>query len=130
MNFLLDTHILLWFLENDSSLSEIVREVITNPENLVFVSSVSAWEISIKQSVGRLSAPNNLEEALRFSQFEVLSMTLAHGIKVADLPMHHKDPFDRMLIAQALVEGLTIITVDEKFKFYDVPLFSIDISSA
>lgn len=124
MSFLLDTHILLWFLENDSRLSEIVREVITNPKNLVFVSSVSAWEISIKQSVGKLIAPSNLEEALQFSQFEVLSMTLAHEIKVADLPMHHKAPFDRMLIAQALVEGLTIITVDEKFKFYDVPLFS------
>ena len=126
MNFLLDTHILLWFLENDSSLSEIVREVITNPENLVFVSSVSAWEISIKQSVGKLSAPNNLEEALRFSQFEVLSMTLAHGIKVADLPMHHKDPFDRMLISLALVEGLTLISVDKIFKLYNVPLFSGD----
>ncbi|MDB9382217.1 type II toxin-antitoxin system VapC family toxin [Nodularia spumigena CS-584] len=70
-------------------------------------------------------APSNLEEALRFSRLEVLPMTLTHGIKVADLPMHHKDPFDRMLIAQALVEGLTIITVDQKFKFYDVPLLII-----
>lgn len=59
---------------------------------------------------------------MRFSRLEVLAITLAHGIKVADLPMYHKDPFDRMLIAQALVEGLTIITVDQKFKFYDVPL--------
>lgn len=126
MSFLLDTHILLWFLENDSKLSDRLREVITNPENLIFVSAISAWEISIKQSLGKLIAPANLEEALRFSRFEVLSMTLAHGIKVADLPLHHKDPFDRMLIAQALVEGLTIITVDQKFKFYDVPLFSDD----
>ncbi len=62
---------------------------------------------------------------MRFSRLEVLPMTLTHGIKVADLPMHHKDPFDRMLIAQALVEGLTIITVDQKFKFYDVPLLII-----
>jgi PIN domain nuclease of toxin-antitoxin system len=126
VSFLLDTHILLWFLENDSKLSDRVREVITNPENVIFVSAISAWEISIKQSLGKLIAPGNLEEALRFSGFEVLSMTLAHGIKVADLPLHHKDPFDRMLIAQALVEGLTIITVDKKFKFYDVPLFSDD----
>ncbi|MCC5618784.1 type II toxin-antitoxin system VapC family toxin [Nostoc sp. CHAB 5836] len=126
MSFLLDTHILLWFLENDSKLSDRVREVITNPENLIFVSAISAWEISIKQSLGKLIAPGNLEEALRFSQFEVLCMTLAYGIKVADLPLHHKDPFDRMLIAQALVEGLTIITVDQKFKSYDVPLFSDD----
>jgi len=122
VKFLLDTHILLWFLENDCKLSEILREVITNPENLVFVSSVSAWEISIKQSLGKLIVPSNLKEALQFSQFEVLSMTLAHGIKVADLPTHHKDPFDRMLIAQALVEGLTVITVDKKFKLYDVQL--------
>jgi PIN domain nuclease of toxin-antitoxin system len=126
VSFLLDTHILLWFLENDSKLSGQVREVITNPEILIFVSAISAWEISIKQSLGKLIAPSNLEEALRFSRFEVLSMTLAHGIKVADLPLHHKDPFDRMLIAQALVEGLTIITVDQKFKFYDVPLFFND----
>jgi PIN domain nuclease of toxin-antitoxin system len=124
VSFLLDTHILLWFLENDSKLSDQVREVITNPKNLIFVSVISAWKISIKQSLGKLIAPSNLEEALRFSRFEVLSMTLAHGIKVADLPIHHKDPFDRMLIAQALIEGLTIITVDQKFKLYDVPLFA------
>lgn len=126
MSFLLDTHILLWFLENDSKLSGQVREIITNPENLIVVSAISAWEISIKQSLGKLIAPGNLEEALCFSRFQVLSMTLAHGIKVADLPLHHKDPFDRMLIAQALVEGLTIITVDKKFKFYDVPLLFND----
>jgi PIN domain nuclease of toxin-antitoxin system len=123
MSLLLDTHILLWFLENDPKLSDQVREVITNPANLIFVSAISAWEISIKQSLGKLIAPSNLEKALRFSRFEVLSITLAHGIKVADLPMHHKDPFDRMLIAQALIEDLTIITVDQKFKLYDVPLF-------
>jgi PIN domain nuclease of toxin-antitoxin system len=122
MRFLLDTHILLWFLENDPKLPPQIREVINNPENLVFVSVISAWEISIKQSLGKLIAPSNLEEALRFSDFEVLSITLAHAIRVADLPMHHKDPFDRMLISQALVEDLTIVTVDEKFKFYDVPL--------
>lgn len=126
MNFLLDTHILLWFLENDSRLSEIIREAIASPKNLVFVSSVSAWEISIKQSIGKLTAPYNLEEALRFSRFEVLSVTLAHGVKVANLPMYHKDPFDRMLITQALVEDLTIITVDTKFKLYNVSLFPSD----
>lgn len=125
MSFLLDTHILLWFLENDSKLSTQVREVIINPKNIIFVSAISAWEISIKQSLGKLIAPNNLEEALRFSRLEVLAMKLAHAIKVSDLPMHHKDPFDRMLIAQALVEGLTIITVDHKFKLYDVPLLII-----
>jgi PIN domain nuclease of toxin-antitoxin system len=86
------------------------------------VSAISAWEISIKQSIGKLIVPNNLEEALVFSGLEVLEMTLSHGIKVADLPMYHKDPFDRMLIAQALVENLTIITVDEKFKLYNVPI--------
>ncbi len=125
MSFLLDTHILLWFLENDSKLSTQVREVIINPKNIIFVSAISAWEISIKQSLGKLIAPNNLEEALGFSRLEVLAMKLAHAIKVSDLPMHHKDPFDRMLIAQALVEGLTIITVDHKFKLYDVQLLII-----
>lgn len=89
MSFLLDTHILLWFLANDSKLSNQVREVIINPKNLIFVSAISAWEISIKQSLGKLIARSNLEEALRFSRLEVLPMTLTHGIKVADLPMHH-----------------------------------------
>jgi len=122
MNFLLDTHILLWWLENDSKLSGEIRSVVSDPNNLIFVSAISAWEIAIKQSLGKLTLPNNLEEALDISRFEVLSITLAHGIRVADLPMHHKDPFDRMLISQALVEGLTIITVDDKFKLYEVSL--------
>lgn len=126
MKFLLDTHILLWFLDNDSKLSNEVREIIINPRNLVFVSAISAWEIAIKQSLGKLIAPNNLEEALRFSRLEVLPVTLPHGLKIADLPMHHKDPFDRMLIAQALIENMTMITVDEKFKLYDVPLLIIE----
>jgi PIN domain nuclease of toxin-antitoxin system len=126
MKFLLDTHILLWFLDNDSKLSNEVREIIINPRNLVFVSAISAWEIAIKQSLGKLIAPNNLEEALRFSRLEVLPMMLPHGLKVADLPMHHKDPFDRILIAQALIENMTMITVDEKFKLYDVPLLIIE----
>ncbi|MDZ7970325.1 MAG: type II toxin-antitoxin system VapC family toxin [Nostoc sp. DedSLP03] len=68
MSFLLDTHILLWFLENDSKLSNQVREIITNPENLIFVSAISAWKISIKQSLGKLIATSNLKEALRFSR--------------------------------------------------------------
>jgi len=122
MNFLLDTHILLWWLENDSKLSGEIRSVVSDPNNLIFVSAISSWEIAIKQSLGKLTLPNNLEEALDISRFEVLSITLAHGIRVADLPMHHKDPFDRMLISQALVEGLTIITVDDKFKLYEVSL--------
>jgi len=125
MNFLLDTHILLWWLENDSKLSGEIRSVVSDPNNLIFVSAISSWEIAIKQSLGKLTLPNNLEEALDISRFEVLSITLAHGIRVADLPMHHKDPFDRMLISQALVEGLTIITVDNKFKLYEVSLLVI-----
>ena len=126
MGFLLDTHVLLWWLANDPKLSADVREIIRNPVNDSFVSAATIWEIAIKTSLGKLKQPDDLLAVLRDNRFQVLDISAEHCLNVGSLPWHHKDPFDRMLISQALVEGLIIITVDEKFKFYDVPLFSDD----
>ncbi|MBD2278582.1 MULTISPECIES: type II toxin-antitoxin system VapC family toxin [Nostocales] len=126
MGFLLDTHVLLWWLANDPKLSADVREIIRNPVNDSFVSAATIWEIAIKTSLGKLKQPDDLLAVLRDNRFQVLDISAEHCLNVGSLPWHHKDPFDRMLISQALVEGLTIITVDQKFKFYDVPLFSDD----
>lgn len=122
MRFLLDTHIVLWWLTDDKKLSPNIRAVIRNPENFIFVSAATVWEMSIKNSLGKLSVPNNLLEKLRDNNFELLSITAEHGLKIIDLPLYHKDPFDRILITQAMIEGLTIITVDTKFPLYDIPL--------
>ncbi|WP_069790385.1 type II toxin-antitoxin system VapC family toxin [Cyanobacterium sp. IPPAS B-1200] len=122
MRFLLDTHILLWWLGNDNRLPPKIRSVISNPENIIFISSATVWEMSIKKSLGKLSVPNNLLEKLNDNNFTVLNITAEHGLSVTELPLHHKDPFDRMLIAQALIEQLTIITIDTKFILYDVCL--------
>jgi PIN domain nuclease of toxin-antitoxin system len=126
MGFLLDTHVLLWWLANDPKLSADVREIIRNPVNDSFVSAATIWEIAIKTSLGKLKKPDDFLEVLRDNRFQVLDISAEHCLNVGSLPWHHKDPFDRMLISQALVEGLTIITVDQKFKFYDVLLFSGD----
>ena len=125
MRFLLDTHILLWWLGDDERLSVEVREVIGNSENFIFVSAATVWEMSIKKSLGKLSVPNDLLDKLKENNFDILNITAVHGLRVEDLPHHHKDPFDRMLIAQALVEELTLISGDAKLKLYDVPLLAV-----
>ncbi|MBH8553169.1 type II toxin-antitoxin system VapC family toxin [Nostocaceae cyanobacterium CENA357] len=126
MGFLLDTHVLLWWLANDPKLPTDVQEILRNPVNDSFVSAATIWKIAIKTSLGKLKQPNDLLAVIRDNQFQVLGISAEHCLKVGSLPWHHKDPFDRMLIPQALVESLTIITVDQKFRLYDVPLFSDD----
>ena len=124
MSYLLDTHALLWWLGNDATLSQKAKEVIAAPENLIFVSAVTAWEISIKKALGKLKAPDNLEEAIAENRFEVLFITIRDGIRAGELPNYHNDPFDRMVIAQALIHNLVIITRDEKFDQYGVRLLT------
>jgi PIN domain nuclease of toxin-antitoxin system len=132
MKFLLDTHILLWWLGNDPRLTPNERAVITNPENFIFVSAASIWEMSIKKSLGKLSTPDNLLAVLKANNFRLLNITAEHSLAcgfsrafgIANLPEHHKDPFDRMLIVQAQIEGLTLISQDSKFSQYDVPLLT------
>ena len=120
MNLLIDTHILLWWLADDSALSFKARSLISDECNLIFVSTASIWEIIIKKAIGKLEAPDNIEETLKENQFRELPITLRHVIAIGHLPNHHKDPFDRMLIAQAKCETLTLMTADEKLTFYEV----------
>ncbi len=122
MNVLLDTHILIWALENNPTLSENARNAITTGRNMVFVSSVSVWEISIKKSIGKLKVPDNLLEELLSHRFSLLDINAEHAQLAGELPLIHKDPFDRMLVAQAKIEKLTLISVDPHIAQYEVKL--------
>ncbi len=122
MNLLLDTHVLLWWLDDNPTLSKKAKAAIADGKNLVFVSAVVIWEIRIKQALGKLEIPRNFQRVLDDQPFEMLDITVEHAHTVGDLPTHHRDPFDRMLIAQAKVEGLTLVTRDIHLKKYKVPL--------
>jgi PIN domain nuclease of toxin-antitoxin system len=122
VNLLLDTHALIWALTNDPRLSPAAREALEDGSNPVFVSAVSAWEIVIKKSLGKLKAPDNYQEELDAHAFTALDVTTAHALRVGALPDHHQDPFDRFLVAQAQVEGLTLVTRDANVQRYDVPV--------
>ena len=121
MRLLLDTRALLWWLA-DEGLSSQTRDAIADPANLVAVSAASAWEVAIKKALGKLTAPDDLEQQVHAGGFVPLPINIAHGIAAGQLPRHHDDPFDRMLIAQALAEGLTIVTRDKRFEDYGVAL--------
>ncbi len=118
--YLLDTHVLLWWLSDPSMLSGPAREALENGLNTVYLSSAAVWEMAIKKAIGRLDIPMNLEEVLGKAHIEVLPITLPHALAVADLPVHHQDPFDRMQVAQARLEGLILVTRDPKITEYDV----------
>ena len=124
--FLLDTHILLWWLFDDPKLSKRAKDAITSPESRVFVSSVCGWEISIKYHLGKLPHVGNLVKELplyvRRERFEILPISLEHAIAAGALDGKHKDPFDRMLVAQARSEELILISNDKIFKKYKIPL--------
>jgi len=124
VKLLLDTHALLWWLADDPALGASAREAIAQPDGLVFVSAVSIWEIVIKKSLGKLVVPDELPEAVRSQPFHFLEMTVEHAFRVGELPMHHRDPFDRLLIAQCLVEGLTLVTHDGDMARYHVPVLN------
>ena len=120
MKLLLDTHALIWWLKNDSTLFGGAKKAISNPDNLIFVSAASAWEIAIKKSLGKLDAPDDLETQIEKHNFQSLPITITHGVAVGKLPWHHKDPFDRIIIAQAICGSMTIVTRDKKFSLYEV----------
>jgi PIN domain nuclease of toxin-antitoxin system len=117
---LLDTHALLWWLSDDAQLGEETRRAISNPRNQVYISAASTWEISIKKTIGKLSAPDDMDAIVEDEGFDKLPITLFHGEQAGLLPEHHKDPFDRMLIAQAQAEGLIIVTNDKKIARYNI----------
>jgi PIN domain nuclease of toxin-antitoxin system len=122
----LDTHVFLWWLGNDPQLGPKAREAISDERNDVFVSAVTGWEIAIKRSVGKLRAPDNLDALLEDEGFLPLPITFYHGEQAGSLSPHHKDPFDRMLIAQAQAEGLTLVTRDKHFPLYGVRVLPAD----
>ena len=120
---LLDTHAFLWWLADDPALGPKARTLIADPSNPVFVSAATGWEIAIKKALGKLAAPDNLDALVESEGFSHLPVTFFHGEQAGALPARHKDPFDRMLIAQAQAEGLVIITRDEAIRSYGVRTF-------
>ena len=124
MNLLLDTHILLWWLGDHPSLSPKCHAAIANGSNLVFVSAAVIWEVRIKQSVGKLRIPNGFREILAQQAFIWLPITVDHAHALEGMPLHHRDPFDRMLIAQAHVENFTVVTHDSVFRKYKIAVMS------
>ncbi len=122
--YLLDTHVLLWWLFDDPKLSPLARQIIRSPDNTILVSAASGWEIATKHRLGKLphagEAVHNLHALLRRARFEVVPITMAHALAAGELPGPHRDPFDRMLIAQGQVEGIAIITADSAFKQYPI----------
>jgi PIN domain nuclease of toxin-antitoxin system len=117
---LVDTHALLWWLSDDPALSPAARDALADPAGEPLVSAASLWEIAIKRSLGRLTAPDDLPDRIAGEGFAWLPITPAHAWQVRDLASHHRDPFDRVLAAQALVERLPILTTDARFSEYGV----------
>ncbi|GBF80790.1 type II toxin-antitoxin system VapC family toxin [Aphanothece sacrum] len=124
-NVLIDTHVFIWLAENDSSLPVAIKDYLENTEN-VFVSVASFWEISIKVKIGKLALScdfNDIETRFLDTRFKLLSITLKDTIKLYDLPLHHKDPFDRILIAQSINNSLVLVSRDQIFDNYSIHRF-------
>lgn len=117
---LVDTHVLLWWLTDDAALSPTAREVLADPAKEPLVSAATLWEIAIKRSLGKLTAPDDLPDRIVDEGFSWLAISPMHAWQVRDLPGHHRDPFDRLLVAQALTERLPVVTADARFSDYGV----------
>jgi PIN domain nuclease of toxin-antitoxin system len=124
VRLLIDTHALLWWFADDPALGPRSRAAIADPRNETFVSALTLAEIAIKQGVGKLRAPYISDGLIDEQGMTGLALTPRHGRKLAELPLYHRDPFDRMLIAQALEEGLTVLTSDSRFAEYGVPVLA------
>lgn len=126
MRLLLDTHVLLWWLADDRRLVRRTRQIIADPNNAIFVSAASIWEIAIKAGLGRLKVDVDvLASGLEANGLMSLPIAAAHAAAVFHLPLLHRDPFDRMLIAQALTEKLQLVTRDPQFAEYDVECIAV-----
>lgn len=119
---LLDTHALLWSVGETERLSRAALEIIREGVVPAYVSSASVWEIAIKRAAGKLKAPDDLLEKIVAARFKALVMTFEHALMAGALPQHHRDPFDRMLVAQAQSEKLTLVSGDPRMAAYDVPI--------
>lgn len=124
MRLLLDTHAYIWLFEDDPRLSATARKLLSDPRNTLLLSAVSCWEVSIKQSLGKLDVHRSpldvADQGLREGHVQWLPLALAHCVQLQALPLHHRDPFDRMLIAQALAEDCAVLSADPQFDAYPV----------
>jgi len=117
---LIDTHVFLWWLIDSDKLGDKARALISDPKNIIYLSAVSSWEVSIKKSLGKLEAPEGIDNIVEEEGFLCLAISVFHGERAGALPSIHRDPFDRMLVAQAQAEGLDIITADEFIPQYGI----------
>lgn len=124
MRLLLDTHTLIWWLAGSDQLAPPAVDALGDPATTAVVSAATFWEIEIKRALGKLDSPADAIGQAAASGFHQLSMTAEHAVAAGRLPRHHDDPFDRMLIAQALSEGLTVVTRDRRFARYDVQVLA------
>ncbi len=122
MNLLLGTHVFIWWLENPDVLSESARLAISDSNNKIFISSISLLGLGIKQSLGKLTTSRPFQEAFDVYEFYELPLSAKQAYAVKDLPLHHKDPFDRALVAQAKIEGLALVSRDKILAKYDIPI--------
>jgi PIN domain nuclease of toxin-antitoxin system len=123
VKLLLDTQVVLWWTHDSRRLSETVRELVGNPRHDVLLSAVVAWEIAIKRTLGKLTVrPTLVSELLTDGGATELAVSVAHAGEVERLPPHHRDPFDRMLVAQARIEGAVLVSADRALRDYDVPV--------
>jgi PIN domain nuclease of toxin-antitoxin system len=126
MNLLLDSHAFLWWREEPKKLSADAYTAIADPQNVVFLSVVTAWELQIKIALNKLAVKGGLANAIQDEQktngFQILPVQLAHALYLENLPPHHQDPFDRLLISQAIVEDMTLVSLDRKIALYPVKL--------
>jgi PIN domain nuclease of toxin-antitoxin system len=123
--YLLDTHAAIWFLMGDDKLSRIAQRIIEDDSNSVYISVVSAWELAIKIGIGKLRFPGNTTGFTRMAQdnhITIVPIETAHLVALEGLPFHHRDPFDRLIVATAFAENMTLITADENIMRYNVPL--------
>jgi PIN domain nuclease of toxin-antitoxin system len=121
LRLLLDSHVALWWLTDDRELSDSTRNAIVSADE-VFVSAVTPWELGIKAARGKIVLPGDIVPALISSGFEMLNISPSHATAAARLPSHHSDPFDRMLIAQAVIEKLALVTADRQMSLYDIEI--------
>jgi PIN domain nuclease of toxin-antitoxin system len=120
MKYLLDTHVILWWLTEPEKITTKAHTIISDKNNKIYTSSISFWEIAIKKSLGRLTIPNNILELLLAENFIMLPLSPEEGLAIADLPLIHQDPFDRILVIQAKLNDLVLITHDKKVMDYPV----------
>jgi len=124
MRLLLDTHVLLWWLTQHQALANDIKKLIRDTPD-VYVSVATSWELAIKQNLGKLSGPDDLLERVESAGFTHLAINFTHAVTAGRLPLIHRDPFDRMLVAQARCEGLTLVTHDSDVQKYDVDIMAI-----